>query len=502
MSGEETKQSLLRTLTQAELKEVARRFDVSLPGGLKQAQQAAHLARQLWLSDEEVRALVERYADDKLVGKVRDARDYFLTRQVVLEHVSDDLVQAKVAGYSVAISALVEGGASYHCDERCSDWLYQVRRGRYAYCKHYPAVIAELLFRGHVDATKAGQMASCPPALSEIVAMVDQRRREEGVTLPKGRDVEGTLAELKAGFLRIARQDENLARERYHDMAERQFEKMVDDCFQLLEFGTIPRRKEQGWDLLVLGTLAVPPYIVVVEAKTALSGVYDQILRNPDYLFRLKTYAQDMVRGKLFGPYREFVRYFLMVAPGFPAEVADLCSEFRRISDGITISFLPAPVLLDLVSRYRERPVLTHTALGRFFGAEKVLEASDVDAIFEMSSADLQQLVARATANLRSRMEAITKRTADAAFIELDLPSLGLIFRDVLRTLEYDLLVLGKTVTGTETVHIKHDYYALWKEALTALVDEFVDILRQESLVQEKQTAFKREILEALELKR
>ncbi len=56
-----TQLSLLKSLTHAELKEVAQRYGVTLPAGLKKAAAAKHLAEHLPLSDAEVQTLVEEY---------------------------------------------------------------------------------------------------------------------------------------------------------------------------------------------------------------------------------------------------------------------------------------------------------------------------------------------------------------------------------------------------------------------------------------------------------
>ncbi|RME46087.1 MAG: hypothetical protein D6791_09155 [Chloroflexi bacterium] len=497
-----TRLSLLKSLTHSELKEVAQRYGVTLPTGLKKAAAAKHLAEHLPLSDAEVQALVEEYRFSKLVQKIRDAQDYFLTRQVTIDHAGHGLIQARVAGYTVVITHLGDELFSYQCDSRCNDWQYQVKGGRYPFCKHYPAVIAELIFAGHVDPKTDDLNYFTPALVDELMALVEKRRKQEGVSTLRGRDIERTLDQLKADFLAIAQQNAGIARDKYHDVPERQFERMVEECFQLLEFDTIGRRKEQGWDLLALGTLAVPPYIVVVEAKTAQSGVYDYVVRNPDYLIRLKSYAVDMVRERLFGIYRDYVKYFLLVAPGFPEDARKLAPQFRHMTQGIRLSFLPAPVLLHLVVRYRADPVLTHTLLEQLFGSERVISEADVDSLFDEAHYALDQMVTRARKDLRRKMESIADRTADACFIKLDLPSLGMIFRDVMRTFEEELVVIGKTAIGTESVHVKHDYYALWRVVLTGLVEEFADILEEESHQQERQTMLKNDVMRFLELER
>jgi hypothetical protein len=493
--------SLLKSLTVAELGELAGRHNLSPPAG-KKAKLVAFLAEELPLSDAELEEIVGGYTADKLIGKIRDARDYFLTRQVSVEHVDKDLMHLRVAGYNVSINHLGTDLFAYQCDQRCNDWMYQVRKGRYPFCKHYAAAIAELIYQGHVEPDVEAVNLFSRPLLNELMELVEERRHVEGVAKAPGRDVEQTLANLRADFLAIARQDVELARTKYHDTPERQFETMVEQALQLLEFDTIARRREQGWDLVVLGTLAIPPFIAVLEVKTALSGVYDYLVKQPDYLIRLKSYCTDMVRARLYGAYCDYVRYFMLVAPGFPGDSERLCPQFRHMTGGIKLAFMPAPTLLHLVERYRAEPILTHTQMESLFASEKVLAQADVDRLFEVAGQELEALVQRARKDLRRRMEKIADRTADSCFIQFDMPTLGMIFRDVVKALEQELVIVGKTPVGTESVHVKHDYYALWGQVLHGLVEEFVAILREESLLQERHTALKDEIMRFLEIER
>jgi hypothetical protein len=497
-----SKGSLLKPLTVAELKEIAQRYGVSIPAGLKRQETVKYLAENLHVPDEELSAAVERFAYDKLVGKIRDAKDYFLTRQVTIDCCEADVTQARVGGYSLTIDHLGGDGFEYRCDSRCNDWLYQVQKGRYPFCKHYAAVIAELVFSGRLDPQTTAINHFSAELLEELMVLVDTRRKQEGLVATPGRGVEETLQCLREDFLKIACQDADLGRDKYHDTPERQFERMVGEAFELLEFDTIPRRREEGWDLLVSSSLAIPPYIMVIEAKTAASGTYDYIVRNPDYLIRLKSYCIDMVREKLLGTYKDYVRYLLLMAPDFPEEAAKLCRQFRHMTEGIKLAFVPAPVLLHLVERYRERPIVTHTAMERLFASEKVLSQADVDQLFTQADGELEVLVQDARRNLREKIQRVADKSADACFIKFDLPSLGIIFRDIVKALEEELLIIGKTAIGTETVHVKHDYHAIWREVLTALVDEFTDILKEESLLQERNTELKENIIRFLELQR
>ncbi len=253
-----TKYSLLKSLTAEQLREIAKM-----------------LAEQLPLSMDEISDLVERFKADKLLGKIRDAREHFLAGRVEIEHFSREMILAKVAGYTVSIENLGTADFAYRCDEKCRDWLYQVSKGRYPFCKHYAAVIAQLVYGGLVESSPSAINHFSEPLLSELSGLVETRKREEGAIAPiTGRGVETTLACLKDDFLCVSCQNSGVARAKYRSTPDRVFEILVEQAFQLLEFDTIPRTGQHGWDLLILGTLASPPYIAVAEIKTAAGGVY------------------------------------------------------------------------------------------------------------------------------------------------------------------------------------------------------------------------------------
>ena len=71
--------SLLKSLTVAQLNELAKRHNVAPPSG-KKGERVAFLAQELPISDAELEAVVDGYQADKLIGTIRDARDYFLTQ--------------------------------------------------------------------------------------------------------------------------------------------------------------------------------------------------------------------------------------------------------------------------------------------------------------------------------------------------------------------------------------------------------------------------------------
>jgi len=493
--------ALLKSLTARDLKEIAKRYNISGISGLKKAGLAKLLSQKLDISDEELAALVKRMQTDKLLGKIHDARDHFLAGGVGIEHVSPELIRANVGGYTVAIQNLGSPDFSYRCDDRCRDWLYQVRSGRYPFCKHYPAVLAELIFRGLLDPEETTLNHISPPLLSALLELVETRRIEEGLIATRGRNIEQALANIREHLIPISRQNVDIARNVYHDTPDRVFERLVEQAFQLLEFDTIPRGRLHGWDLLLLGTLSTPPYIVVVETKTAASGIYDHVVRSPDYLIRLKSYCIDMVQAKLMGVYKDYVRYCLLVGPGFPTDVDPLCFQFRHMTEGIKLALLPANVLLHLVERYRTEPILTHSTLTRLFAREGVITEQDVDQLFLEAKASLQALAQKTSEAIKERVEHVASRTADACFIKFDAPGLGLVMKDIANALAPELMVIGKKeITGAETIYIKHDYYAIWEKVLQEIAKAFAEVLKQESLLQEKRTELKQEVCRFLEL--
>ena len=219
--------------------------------------------------------------------------------------------------------------------------------------------------------------------------------------------------------------------------------------------------------MLVIGTHATPPYIAVVECKTAASGVYDQLIRNPDYLIRLKNYCVDMVRNKLMGIYRDYVRYMLLVAPDFPEEIERFSSQFRHLTGGIRLTFLPSDTLVYLIKRYRENPIITHDMLAKLFDLEKIIRKNDIDKLFEDAKRHVNNLAEMAKKRLRERFEDVASRTADACFVKMDEILLQGLINDILQALQPDLVKIGvKSTTGVTTILIKHDYFKIWEKVL------------------------------------
>ncbi|MFQ5883126.1 MAG: hypothetical protein ACE5I9_11805 [Candidatus Methylomirabilales bacterium] len=412
------KVALLKTLTAENLREICRLHDIQGYAGLKQRELASLVAEDLDLPDQELEALVDRFRQDKLIAKIRDGRDYFCTKQVEVRYHDDELVKAKVGGYSVTISNLGRDTFSYTCDEKCQDFLYQVSKGRYPFCKHYPAVLAQLLLTYEISPNTTQLNHVEGPVLQELMEIVERQRKEE-VPLPEGRDIPGTLKRLEEDYFKIARQDAKLARDKYHDVPERVFEALTEQAFQLLEFDTILQRRTHGWDLLLIAGRATPPYVVVAECKTATSGIYDTVLRDPDYLIRLKSYCLDMVRDRLVGAYRDAVRYLALIAPGFPDGIEGVAQEFQRMA-GIQLSCWPGPILLELIVRYRNNPIIPQTILERLFRKGGVVDSAGLDEVFELAERHIELLVKRAREKLRQRFQQFAQTSADACFLKLN----------------------------------------------------------------------------------
>ncbi len=494
------KVAILKKLTKNELIEICKNYGIKGYSGLSQAKLAEHIAKNCDLSLDEIEELVNTFIEHKLIAKVIDARDHFLLKKVQIEHFSNDMVIADVAGYRVKITNLGKDDFAYSCDEKCADYVYQVKKGRYPFCKHYPAVLAELVYQGLVDPNNLNYISG--KILDTLLNLVEERKKEEGVLKPVGRDIENNLKKIIDDYIEIARQNSKIAREKYNSPPEKVFEVLTEQAFQLLEFDTIARTKESGWDLLVIGTHATPPYIAVIECKTAANGIYDYIIKNPDYLIKLKTYCIDLVKEKLLGIYKDYVRYMVVVGPNFPKDVERYTMQFRHMTGGIKLSFLPAQTLVYLVRKYRENPILTHDLIAQLFESEKIIGKEDINKLFEEADKRIEDLTELAKQRLKDRFREFAARTADACFIKMDEILLQTLIYDVLNVLQPDLVKMGKkSTTGVTTIHLKHDYFKIWERVLNGLVDEFVSLLEEESNVQQKRTELKEDLIKFLELR-
>lgn len=492
-----TKTSLLKTLTAGDLKEICKRYDIKGYSGLSQAALAKHVAGNLNLAMEEIEHLVSEYTSDKLIGKIKDSGDYFLNERVEIKNIEGNVISADVGGYHVTIHNLGADGFAYYCDDRCADYTYQVKKGRYPFCKHYPAVVAELIYR-EILPVKRGEInhISSRP-LKELEELVECRRRAECGAI-EGRDIENVLTRLNEDYLAIARQDAAVAREIYHEQAEYAFETLTAQAFELLEFDTIIQRKPTEWDLVIIAGRAGPPYIAVGECKTTAGAAYEL---KADYLVRLKSFCLDMVKNKLPATYADYVKYLVIVAPAFSADSEDLAAKFR-VNTGISMSLWPAENLLYLVNQYRRNPILLQRWAESLFLKNTPITKGDIDETFRGAETEIEKLTALLTSKLREAFAKFSHTAADASFVTLDLVILESIIKEVINGMAPELVMVGKKgVTGVDTLEIKHDYYAPWGLVLGKLVEEFVDILREISHVQVKTPAFKEELMKYLAIK-
>ena len=495
MSDKQEKLSILQTLTICNLKEICEKNKLKGYSGIKK-ELAKFLVDNLEISLEELKEICSLYLTDKLLGKIRDGRDDFLNKRVAIRCRDESSLIVEVGGHRVMINNLGKEDFSYLCDDKCADYLYQVKRGSTPFCKHYAAAIAQLIYEKEVSPKdKINYMEG--QVLEELLEVVNQRKRDEGEELTH-RDIEGDLEKLNTDFLDIARQNRTIAREKYHDEPENVFEDLVNRAFLLLDFDTIPQRSGHGWDIVLIAGRAVHPYFIVVECKTAAEGTYSYLVKKQDYLYTLKSYCLDLFKDKLIGAYKGYAKYMLLVAPDFPGETEGCCRKFKDIT-GFQLSFLPVPVLLKLVNRYRQTPILNHDWIEPFFQKERVIKEEDVEEIFEHAEKEIDLLSERLCAKLRERFKQISQISGDAAFIKLDMNVVSSVLEEVIS--EMPELVIPERRGIVDYINIEHDYYEIWERILKKLGKEFVNILKETSFSQVKNTELKEDLLRMLKVK-
>lgn len=84
---------------------------------------------------------------------------------------------------------------SYTCDGKCKDYIYRVRQGKSPFCKHYPAVIGELICQENLI-KEANHLYG--KKLNSLLEIVEKRKKEDGVISSDDRNVENTLKNLKS----------------------------------------------------------------------------------------------------------------------------------------------------------------------------------------------------------------------------------------------------------------------------------------------------------------
>ena len=495
MSEKREKLSILQTLTVNNLKEICEKNNLKGYSGTKK-ELAKFMVDNLEISLEELKNICNIYRIDKLLGKIRDCRDHFLNKRVTIRCRDKNSPIVDVGGHRVIINNLGKEDFSYMCDDKCADYLYQVKRGSTPFCKHYAAAIAQLIYEKEVSPKdKINYMEG--QVLEELLQVVNQRKRDEGEEITH-RDIEGDLEKLNADFLDIARQNRTLARKKYHDEPENVFEDLVNRAFLLLDFDTIPQRSAHGWDIILIAGRAVHPYFIVVECKTAAEGIYNYLVKKQDYLYTLKNYCLDLFKDKLIGTYKGYAKYMLLVAPDFPGETEGCCRKFKDIT-GFQLSFLPVPVLLKLVNRYRETPILNHDWIEPFFQKERVISEKDVEEIFEHAEREIDLLAERLCTKLRERFNQFSQISGDAAFIKLDMNVVSSVLEGIIS--EMPELVIPERRGIVDYINIEHDYYEIWERILKKLGKEFVNILKETSFSQVKNTELKEDLLKMLSVK-
>jgi len=495
MSDKREKLSILQTLTVNNLKEICEKNNLKGYSGTKK-ELAKFMVDNLEISLEELKDICNVYLIDKLLGKIRDCRDHFLNKRVTIKCRDKNSLIVDVGGHRVIIDNLGKKDFSYMCDDKCADYLYQVKRGSTPFCKHYAAAIAQLIYEKEVSPKdKINYMEG--EVLEELLAVVNQRKRDEGEEITH-RDIERDLEKLNTDFLDIARQNRTLARKKYHDEPENVFEDLVNRAFLLLDFDTIPQRSAHGWDIVLIAGRAVHPYFIVVECKTAAEGTYNYLVKKQDYLYTLKNYCLDLFKDRLIGAYKGYAKYMILVAPDFPHETEGCCRKFKDIT-GFQLSFLPVPVLLKLVNRYRKTPILNHDWIEPFFQKERVIKEKDVDEIFKEAEREIDSLSERLCTKLRERFKQFSQISGDAAFIKLDMNVVSSVLEEIIS--EMPELVIPERRGIVDYINIEHDYYEIWERILKRMGKEFVDILKETSFSQVKNTELKEDLLKMLKVK-
>jgi len=495
MKDRQERLSILKTLTIDNLKEICKKNNLKGYSGTKN-ELAKLIVNNLEISLEELKNIVDIYRIDKILSKIRDGQDYFLNKRVSIRSKDKISIIVDVGGHRVIINNLGKEDFSYICDDKCADYLYQVKKSKVPFCKHYAAAIAQLIYEKEVNPKDKinyieGQV------LEELLEIVNQRKRGEGEEIIQ-RDIEGDLKKLNSDFLYIARQNRVIARQKYHDEPENVFEDLVNRAFLLLDFDTIFQRSSHGWDIVLIAGRAVNPYFIVVECKTAADGTYNYLVKRPDYLFTLKTYCTDMFRDKLIGVCKGYAKYMLLVAPDFPQEIEECCRKFREIA-GFQLSFLSAPILLKIVNRYRKTPILNQDWMESLFQKEKVINEKDVDEIFNEAERQIGFLSDKLCKRLRERFNQFSQISGDAAFIKLDMKVVSSVLEDIISNIPE--LIIPERKGIVDYINIEHDYFEIWERIFKKLGKEFINILKKTSFSQVKNTELKEDLLKMLNMK-
>ncbi len=160
---------------------------------------------------------------------------------------------------------------------------------------------------------------------------------------------------------------------------------------------------------------------------------------------------------------------------------------------------VPVPVLLKLVNRYRQTPILNHDWIEPFFQKERVIKEEDVEEIFKHAEKEIDLLSERLCTKLRERFKQISQISGDAAFIKLDMKVVSSVLEEIIS--EMPELVIPERRGIVDYINIEHDYYEIWERILKRLGKEFVNILKETSFSQVKNTELKEDLLKMLKVK-
>jgi len=488
--------TILEKLSTSELKLLLKEKGVKKLSGLRK-NELVRKTLEVYENRAELFQKANELYNSKIMERIKDGLDHFYNDRVGILYVDAELVKADVNGRSVVIYNPGREDSEYRCDDSCQDYVYNVKSGRIPFCKHYISVIAALVYNGNLGINDVCNLRNEHKEL--IKKAIERKKKEEGI-LEKGREIEKTLEEARRYYLKIACQDEIIARKVFKDSAEKVFEEFTLKMFNLLEFETISNRNPHGWDGIIIGIHSTPPFIVVLECKTAQSGIYDYIAKHQEYLLNLKMYAVDMVKDKLFGTFRNYVKYVAVVAPGFPKEVESLKYSFQNMT-GMLLSFIPGEVLLYFVERYRETPILTHAWMEDLFREGGLWTIERVDKAFERAETMINILAEKVEEKILDWMRQYISIKSDAAFINFDMPMFEELSREFFQALSPELVITGrKEVTGVETIRLRHDYYAVWERVLSRIGKMVINYLQELSDTQERTTEMKSEIIRQLRI--
>jgi len=126
MIDKQEKLSILQTLTVCNLKEICEKNKLKGYSGTKK-DLAKFMIDNLEVSLGELKEICNVYLIDKLLGKIRDGRDDFLNKRVTIGRRDESSLIVEVGGHRVIINNLGKEDFSYMCDDKCADYLYQVK---------------------------------------------------------------------------------------------------------------------------------------------------------------------------------------------------------------------------------------------------------------------------------------------------------------------------------------------------------------------------------------